>query len=210
MRISVIGAGAIGSAVGKLWARAGHELFFSSRHLERLGAVVAAAGPRARMGTVQEAAAFAEVVLLAIYYQTIDEALAAAGDFKGKVVIDPINAYLRDKAGNWTALAGVSVAAALAGKLPGARLVKAYNTLPAATLEQDHHRGEPYVVACSGDDLAARRTVTRLIEESGFAPLDLGDSTQVRHQEQGGCLYGEVLTMEQARARLTAAQITLG
>jgi 8-hydroxy-5-deazaflavin:NADPH oxidoreductase len=93
MKIGVIGAGGIGGTIGTLWAKAGHDVLFSSRNPEKLADLVAAAGATARAGTVLEAAVFTDVILLAVYYWTMDEALAAAGTLNGKILIDATNPY---------------------------------------------------------------------------------------------------------------------
>lgn len=99
MRISVIDSGGIGGTVETLWAKAGHEVLFSSRNPEKLSSLVAAAGASARAGTIAEAASFANVIFLAVYYWTTDDALAAAGSLDGKIIIDATNPYGRTAAG---------------------------------------------------------------------------------------------------------------
>ena len=202
MKVGVIGAGAIGGTVGKLWADAGHDVLFSSRHPENLTDVVSAAGVRARAGTVRQATEFADVLLFSMYYQTMDEAIAEMGALEDKTVIDAINAYVRDESGEWELLDGVSAARELAEKLPQVKLVKAYNTLPVATLADDHHRSDRYVLPYCGDTADAKAVVAKLIEDSGFEPLDLGDFAEVGHQEPGGELFAKTLTLDEARKAL--------
>ena len=91
MRIGVIGAGWLGGTVGGVWAKAGHEVLFSSRHPDKLAAMVRELGPRASAGTPAEAAAFGEVVLIAAPYgelETIGRDLGGA--LKGKIVLDAV------------------------------------------------------------------------------------------------------------------------
>src|SRR5208283_4196225 len=84
MRIGIIGAGKVGGGLGKLWVRAGHEVFFSSRHPNRLKALVEEAGPGAYCGTVADAALFGDVILFSPNFWGVDDALEAAGPLKGK------------------------------------------------------------------------------------------------------------------------------
>ncbi len=94
MKIGVIGSGGIGGTVGTLWAKAGHEVLFSSRNPEKLSNLVATTGANAKAGTIAEAAAFADVIFLAVYYWTTDEAIAAARSLTGKIIIDATNPYI--------------------------------------------------------------------------------------------------------------------
>ena len=91
MRIGVIGAGKVGGSLGKLWVKAGHKVFFSSRHPNRLKALTEEAGPGAHSGIVADAALFGEVILLSPNFWGVDDALEAAGSLSGKIVIDVTN-----------------------------------------------------------------------------------------------------------------------
>ena len=133
MKIGVIGSGGIGGTVGTLWAKAGHEVLFSSRHPERLSSLVAEAGNTAQAGTIAQAASFADVIFLAVYYWTTDEALAAAQSLEGKIIIDATNPYIQTEAGQIQRLPNTSSGLELAQKAPQAKVIKAYNTLPTAT-----------------------------------------------------------------------------
>lgn len=92
MKIGIIGSGHIGGTLGVLWAKAGHEVFFSSRHPDQLADLVKRAGPSARAGTPREAAAFGEVILISVPYGALPEVgrdLASA--LTGKVVLETGN-----------------------------------------------------------------------------------------------------------------------
>src|ERR1700694_3768011 len=93
MNIGTIVAGHIGGTVGRLWAQAGHHVFFSSRNPERLAELVQAIGPNAQAGTIREAAQFGEVLLLTVPWNGVEEALTAAGPLNGKIVIDTTNQF---------------------------------------------------------------------------------------------------------------------
>ena len=202
MKISVIGSGGIGGTVGTLWAKAGHEVLFSSRNPEKLSSLVADAGDTARAGTIAEAASFADVIFLAVYYWTTDDAIAAAGSLDGKIIIDATNPYNRSETGQIQRVPGVSSALELAQKVPQAKIVKAYNTLPTATLANEHHRADPYVLFYCGDDADAKAIAAQLIVDSGFVGIDIGDLNQVIHQEPDGKFYNRPLTQENAQLEL--------
>jgi 8-hydroxy-5-deazaflavin:NADPH oxidoreductase len=204
MKIGVIGAGGIGGTIGTLWAQAGHEVFFSSRNPDKLVDLVATAGANAQAGTIAQAAAFADVIFLAVYYWTTDDAIAAAGSLDGKVIIDATNPYLRTEDGVIHRVPDVSSGLELAAKLPKSHIVKAYNTLPTATFANEHHRAEPHALFYCGNDAAAKATVAQLIADSGFAGVDTGSLEQVIHQEPGGVLYNHPMSVAEARKHLSS------
>jgi 8-hydroxy-5-deazaflavin:NADPH oxidoreductase len=202
MKIGVIGSGGIGGTVGTLWAKAGHEVLFSSRNPEKLSSLVENAGSSAKAGTIAAAASFADVIFLAVYYWTTDDAIAAAGSLDGKIIIDATNPYNRNDAGQIQRIPNVSSALELAQKVPQAKIVKAYNTLPTATLANDHHRASPYALFYCGDDADAKAIVAQLIQDSGFVGVDIGGLSRVIDQEPGGRLYNRPLTQDEAQLLL--------
>jgi hypothetical protein len=175
MNIGIIGSGKVGGNLGMLWAAAGHEVFFSSRHPDRLAKLVEAAGPRARRGTVAEASAFGEVLLFAPNFWSADKAIAAMGAVDGKILIDATNPYKLGPNGIVRALPEWTTAAAeLARSVSEARVVKAYSTVPADYLEGEPERRRGLAVFFCGDDAAAKAVVASLIADSGFEPVDIG------------------------------------
>jgi 8-hydroxy-5-deazaflavin:NADPH oxidoreductase len=209
MKIGVIGSGNIGGTVGKLWAKAGHEVLLSSRNPEKLSSLIAEAGRNAQAGTVAEAVAFADVILVAVYYGTIDEAIAASNDWAGKTVIDATNPYGRTASGQVQRLPGVSSGLEFAQKLPQTHIVKAYNTLPSTTLANDAHRVDPYVLFYCGDNDRAKQSVAQLIHDSGFVGLDTGNLSQAPLQEPEGALYNKPLTLQPAREFLASLKVSM-
>jgi hypothetical protein len=92
MKIGIIGSGRIGSTIGGLWVKAGHEVMFSDRDAEQVKRAIEGLGPRARAGSVQEAAAFGDAILIAVPYMALPAIQQQAGaQLRGKVVIDPNN-----------------------------------------------------------------------------------------------------------------------
>ncbi|MBD2465942.1 NAD(P)-binding domain-containing protein [Oscillatoria sp. FACHB-1407] len=208
MKIGIIGSGNIGGTVGKLWAKAGHQVLFSSRNPEKLSSLIAEAGSNAQADTVAEAVAFADVILVAVYYATINEAIAASNDWAGKTVIDATNPYGRTASGQVQRLPGVSSGLEFALKLPQSHIVKAYNTLPSTTLANDAHRVDPYVLFYCGDDNQAKQNVAQLIRDSGFVGLETGSLSQAPLQEPGGLLYNQPLTVQPARKLLDSLKVS--
>lgn len=207
MRIGIVGAGMIGATAARLFTGAGHEVALSnSRGPASLRAQVEALGPRARALTPDEAAAWGEVVLLAVPWAA-PEALPAPGHVAGKIVIDAMNPYRAE--GGLFDLGDDTSSEATARRLPGARLVKAFNTiyyLHLATRGQpDLPVAERHAVFVAGDDAAAKATVAALVEAIGFAPVDTGGLREGgRRQEPGSPLYDRAMTGREARDEVRA------
>ena len=195
MRIGIIGSGRIGGNAGALFAQAGHDVFFSfSRDSARLDALAAAAGAKAQAGSPADAAAFADVLMLAVPWAMVDTALAAAGPLDGKILIDTTNQFGPD--GPIVLPGGVTAAAFNQNRAPGARLVKAFNALTAGFQAAAAGRAEDEraVLFLAGDAAAANATVALLIESIGFAPVDLGPLATAAIMEaprRPGSVYGE-------------------
>jgi predicted dinucleotide-binding enzyme len=196
VRIGIIGAGHVGVAAARLFVDAGHEVALAnSRTPESLEDVVAELGERARAATVEGAASFGEVVLVAIPFQRYRELPAAA--LRGKVVIDAMN-YYPSRDGDFPELDSDATTSSelLAAHLPGARVVKAFNTMQWELLRD---RGTPdardgrLVLFVAGDDAEAKATTARLIEEIGFAAVDTGTLSEGgRRQQAGSAIYAEL------------------
>lgn len=174
MKIGIIGAGGIGLAFAKHVAKAGYDVLISnSRGPESLTGVAEQLGGNTKAVTVEEAAQ-AEIVFISLPWTKLESAIAGLPSFDGRIVIDPMNALT--PAFKPVDLQGKTSSEIVAGWLPGAKVVKAFNTLPVALLEADpHEAGGNRVIAYSGDDADAKKTVGEIIAKIGFAGLDLGD-----------------------------------
>jgi predicted dinucleotide-binding enzyme len=195
MKIGVIGAGRIGGNAARLFAAAGHEVMLSfSRDPERLRADADAIGERASAGEVADAAGFGEVIVFSVPWRLVDEVLEQAGSFDGKVVIDTTNQY---GSGGLEQLPDSQTAAQVnQARMPGARLVKAFNTLTSGfqTSAAGREPERRAVIFMAGDDAEAKATVTGLIEDAGFAPADVGglaDAAVMEAPRREGAVYGE-------------------
>jgi predicted dinucleotide-binding enzyme len=202
MKIGIIGAGMIGATAARLFVNAGHEVALSnSRGPASLAALVAELGPRARAMTVTDAARWGDVVLLAVPWR-VPEALPPADAVAGKIVIDAMNPYAED--GGVIDLGATTSSEATRRRLPGARLVKAFNTIWYKHLAE---RGRPqrsidgrHAIFVAGDDESAKRTVIGLIEAIGFGAVDTGSLVEGgRRQQPGTPFYNQVITVRDAR-----------
>jgi predicted dinucleotide-binding enzyme len=203
VKIGIIGAGNIGATVAGLLVRAGHEVALSnSRGAESLKELVAELGDHARAMTVEEAAQVGEVVLLAIPWRT-PEGLPSTEAVAGKVVIDAMNPYTEQGEPFDLGEATTSSEEVLK-RLPGARLVKAFNTIYFKHLQEQGSTDIPVeerrAIFLAGDDEEAKSLVSRLIEEIGFAPVDTGSLKEGgRRQQPNSDIYNRTITGREAK-----------
>ena len=201
-KIGIIGAGKIGATAAKLFVDAGHEVAVSnSRGPQSLQDLVRTLGPRAHAMTVDAAARWADAVLLAVPWRS-SEALPPPDSVKGKIVIDAMNPYTKD--GGIADLGASSSSEETRKRLPGARLVKSFNTIWFRHLAERGRKDLPiderHAIFVAGDDEDAKRVVMTLIEEIGFGPVDTGSLAEGgRRQQPNSARYNKVLTVREAR-----------
>jgi predicted dinucleotide-binding enzyme len=191
-RIGIIGSGNVGSALGRAWAKAGHSVMFSSRHLDVDKALAAEVGANASAGTPGQAAAFGEVLLLAVPYRALpDLGKTLAADLQSKVVIDACNPFPgRDgDIANWAREKGAGLASA--ELLPGARIVRAFNAVGAARMGEAHATPGRFGMPIAGDDAQAIEIASRLIRDVGYEPVLIGGLDEGKHLIPGSPLAGE-------------------
>jgi 8-hydroxy-5-deazaflavin:NADPH oxidoreductase len=190
MTYAIIGAGAIGHAIATQFARNGIEVLVANRRGPvSLSEMVGALGRSISAASVQDALR-ADVVILAVPFPAIPEAVRGAPPWNGRVVVDASNA-IDFPAFTPTDLGGRLSSEVVADAVPGARVVKAFNTVRAAILASDPaQNGGRRVIALSGNDDKANAVIGDLIEQLGFAALNLGNLSQgSRLQQLGGMLH---------------------
>jgi predicted dinucleotide-binding enzyme len=195
MRIGILGSGLMGGKLGTLFARAGHDVVFSYSHdRSKLETLATEAGHGARAGTPAEAAERADVLMLAVHWNRVDDVLEQAGDLTGKVLITCSMPMTDDD----SALAvghTSSGAEEIASRASGTRVVSAFGTVPSEVLfavyEKRHLKRRPSLVYC-GDDRGAKQTTARLIRDLGFDPVDVGALEMARYAEPMTMLVAKI------------------
>ena len=190
MKIGIIGVGNMGSALGNLFAKHGHEIMFSfSRDPKAIEQAAANAGSNGRSGTPEQAAHFGEVVLLAVGWGSVNAALTAAGSLDGKTLISCVNPLTPD----FTSLVlGTTTSGAeeIAKLVPNANVVEAFLNVFAGILHSGTMKfgaDVPSVFYC-GDDASAKSTVATLITQIGLEAVDSGPLRNARFVEPAAML----------------------
>ena len=187
--VGIIGAGRIGTAMAQIARRAGRQVVISnSRGPESLTSLVQALGEGVSAGTVKDAAA-TDIVVLAVMWPQVPQAVAEGERWEGRIVIDPTNDF------DPSDLNGSTSSEVVTDLVAPARVVKAGNTLGAAVLGSDpHEAGGQRVIFLSGDDAAAKSDVVALFDQAGFFVIDLGGLREGgRMQQVGAPLAGHNL-----------------
>ena len=205
MKIGIIGAGHIGGTIGELWVKAGHPVFFSSRHPEELKDLVARLGPLAQAGTVDQAIAFGEIVFIAVPYGALPQIGKDYGkSLAGKIVLDADNAVAsRDGAiADEAERDGIGVTSQK--YLPGTRLVRAFNTLNYMTFAHEANRPAPKLaVPIAGDDPEAVQVAAGLVRDAGFDPVEIGKLADARRFQRGAPGYGQNVSAAELKQKLS-------
>jgi predicted dinucleotide-binding enzyme len=202
LRIGIVGTGKIGGALARHWVEAGHEVFISSRHPEELQALADELGPRAQAGTPAEAVDFGDILLVSVPYSAIPQVGAElAAGMAGKVVLDTSNPVARRDGAITEYALGLGSGVATAQFLPGARIVRAFNCIPAESLRTQANR-EPNRIAIplAGDDDEALEVAQRLVDDAGFDAVVVGPLEVARHFDLGQPLAKGDLSAAEFRA----------
>jgi len=195
MRVGILGSGLMGGKLGTIFARAGHEVVFSyARRQAKLEELAREAGRPARAATPAEAAQDADALLLAVHWSRVDDVLHQAGDLSGKVIVSCSLPMNEDDTG--LVLGHItSGAEELARKVPEARVVSAFNTVPSEVLfgvfEARRKATRPSLVYC-GDDEDSKSVAAELIRAVGFNPVDAGPLRIARYTEPFALLVAQL------------------
>jgi predicted dinucleotide-binding enzyme len=193
LKIGIVGSGRIGGTLGEIWLKAGHEVMFSSLDLEHDKALAAKLGGKARAGTSKEAAAFGEVILIAVPYAALPQVGRDLGNLvKGKVIVDASNPIVARDGDIAVQAREKGAGLASAEYLPGARIVRTFNAIGYAKLpEFSKRQGERTGMPMAGDDAAAIAVASRLVREVGLEPVVVGPLAMGKYLIPGTPLAGE-------------------
>jgi predicted dinucleotide-binding enzyme len=196
LKIGSVGAGRMGSALGALFIKAGHPVMFSSRHPENLKELAARLGPLAQVGTVEQAVAFGDIVVMVVPYGALEEIGKAHGRALATkpLVLDICNPIARRDGGEIVKWVDEQGGAGLASAklLPGARIVRAFNAISYRRVGDIAHRPGGLVgVPIAGDDPKAISLAEGLIREMGFEPVLIGGLAKGRYLLPGTPLAEE-------------------
>lgn len=206
-RIGIVGSGHIGGTLGILLAQAGYEVLYSSRHPDALKDLVVNTGPRACAGTVTEAIAFSDVVVLSLPLKAIPALDAGTKEaLKGKIVIDTSNPY-PERDGQIADLARKDpggMGAFVSRLLPGARIVRAFNTVYFADLKKTKNgKGETIGIPIASDDEEGLKVAGELAERAGLDPVVVGGLSTSRSFDVGTAVYATSASAKEIREKLS-------
>jgi hypothetical protein len=195
MRVGILGSGLMGAKLGTILARAGHQVVFSyARSARKLRRLAREAQAMARAGTPREAAQDADALLLAVHWSRVDDVLNQTGDLSGKVIVT-CSLPMNEDNTELVVAQGSSGAETLAKKLPMARVVSAFNTVPSEVLfdvfERRRKGATPSLVYC-GDDASSKKIAARLIRDTRFDPVDAGPLRVARYTEPFALLVAQL------------------
>jgi predicted dinucleotide-binding enzyme len=196
MKLAIIGAGSVGGTLGTAWAqKAGHEIFFGVRNpqSEKVQALVRSLGGKARAGTAAEAAASADVIVLATPWNGAEAAIRSMGDVRGKIILDATNPLAMGPDGLGLEIGhNTSAGEKVQGWAKGASVFKTLNTTGYGNMADPVVGGVKSVMFVAGDDAAAKPKVIALLAALGFEVIDAGPLRNARLLEVHAMLWIEL------------------
>jgi predicted dinucleotide-binding enzyme len=195
--IAVIGTGNVGGALGPAFATLGHDIIYGSRQPGRqdVQALVGRTGGDAVAMLPTEAAAAADIVVMATKWADAEVALKSLGDLSGKIILDPNNAVRVDSAGMRHQDVETSCAQLIQSWAPNSMVVKAFNTLSSETMANPSVAGGPVTIPIAGNDADAKAVIAGLVTGIGFEVVDMGDISAAHAIEQMLIVRGNAGTM---------------
>jgi len=195
--IAIIGTGEVANAIGPLFAAQGHEIVYGSRSPARedVRELVAKTGSGASAATPAEAAADADIVVIAVPWDAVETVVRGLGNLSGKIVLDPTNPRIIGEDGLRDWAVDTSNAEIIQRLAPGAKVVKALNTMNWRTMVDPAATGGPVSVPIVGDDDDAKAKVAALVRDLHLEPIDLGPLRYARMVEGMYLLWGNANTL---------------
>ncbi len=196
MKLGIIGSGNVGGTLGKKWVASGHEVVFGVRDVgsSRALQLAEAVSGKLRVANIDDAIAESEIIVLAAPWKAAQEIAARAADWEGKIVVDcsnPIAPGFQLEYGHTT-----SGAEQIAAKIPGAYVVKAFNSTGFENMADPIYADGKLTMFICGDEISANETVAKLAEEVGFASCISGPLRHARYLEPLAMLWIEMAMRE--------------
>ena len=190
MEIAIIGAGDVGGTLGRLWVKKGHQIMFGVRNLQshNVQNLIRSTDSGVKVGTIGEAASFADIIVLAIPWMAVEETIKSAGDLSGKILIDPTNPINADLTG-LIIESSTSAAEEIAKWAKGSKVVKAFNSIGAKALDNLQFGMVKADAFICGDDFKSKTVVKKLATEIGFDTVDAGPLINARLLEYLALLW---------------------
>jgi predicted dinucleotide-binding enzyme len=192
MKIAILGAGDVGGALGRAFARRSHEVSFGVRdpQTDKVRALLAGIGGQAHAQSVTEAAAFGEIVFLAVPWDAVESAIGAAGGLPGKILVDCTNPLAITPQGLALAIGHTNSGGEVVQRLaPQARVVKSLNTTGFNNITNPVYSGQRSIMFVAGDDEGAKRSVAEIVASLGFEVVDAGPLAASRLLEAHAMLW---------------------
>jgi len=206
MKLGIIGSGHIGGAIARHWVEAGHQVILSAKHQQSAERLARKLGDHARVGTPEEAAREGEVELLTIPLGEVPKLSQETRDaLRGKIVLDTCNPYPeRDgEAAEEVIRSGEGTGVWTLKQIPGARVVRAFNSVHAEVFETQARRsGDPIGVPLASDDPEALVVAEKLVRDAGFEPVVVGGLKEARRFDPGTETYGSDAPASELRRKL--------
>lgn len=197
MKIAILGTGAVGSSLGRRWGQSGHAVYYGALTPDDpdILRLVEETGASARAGTCRDAVADSDIVLLALPWDQVRSVLDAAADLKRKILIDCVNPMMSDLTDLQFGF-NTSAAEQIAAWFPESHVVKAFNALSAAAMQDARFGSESASLFYCGADNEAKSVVRKLGEELGFESVDCGPLRAARWLESMAMLYVHLAVFE--------------
>jgi predicted dinucleotide-binding enzyme len=205
-RIGILGAGKIGKALATLWLRKGHTICLGSRHPEKLQSEMNDLGMKVAVKTIKETAAESDIILLSVPYSAVNEVVSdIKNELANKIIIDATNPFGLSPEGHVISTLGPSITAGsyMAGLLPQSIVIRAFtHIMDELLVSRGSAQPGLFAMAIAGDDEDAKLKVAELVNDMGFAPVDIGTLAESAPLDPGGILFAHVFTVADMKLAL--------
>ena len=196
--IAIVGSGKIGQAVGELLLRAGHSVCFGSRSPKKLSDFIERMGEKASVKPIEEAIGEGEIIFLALPYPVVDEVIPSLEFLLSeKIVIDATNPFaLSDDGRIISSLdSGITAGKRMSSLLPKSIIIRAFSHIMDELLvSRGTTQSGFWAVAIAGDDKDSKELVSKLVEDTGYIPVDIGSLAESSCLDPGGMLFPHMFT----------------